>query len=103
MRSAEEFDVVQLLIAMGMKDCAIARQLLGIPRTTVRDWRHKPERAIRSVSDTECGSFHDFSALPVAAYCYVLGMYLGDGSISRARRVWRLRIALDWPACGNRE
>ena len=37
------------------------------------------------MSDTECGSFHDFSALPVAAYCYVLGIYLGDGSISRAR------------------
>ncbi|WP_245909157.1 LAGLIDADG family homing endonuclease [Mycobacterium neglectum] len=38
---------------------------------------------------------HDFSTLPIAAYCYVLAMYLGDGSISRARRVWRIRITLD--------
>jgi hypothetical protein len=38
---------------------------------------------------------HDFGGLPAAAYSYVLAMYLGDGSISRARRVWRLRITLD--------
>jgi hypothetical protein len=34
----------------------------------------------------------------------VLGLYLGDGSISRNRRVWRLRITLDkkYPAIINR-
>ena len=47
---------------------------------------------------------HDFEALPAAAYSYVLGMYLGDGCISRDRRVWRLRIVLDkkYPAIINR-
>jgi hypothetical protein len=42
---------------------------------------------------------HDFAVLPFAAYAYVLGMYLGDGHISRSRRTWRLRISLDlaWP------
>lgn len=29
------------------------------------------------------------------AYAYVLGIYLGDGYISRSQRVYRLRIALD--------
>ncbi len=38
---------------------------------------------------------HDFSALPAAPYSYVLGLYLGDGCISRNQRVWRLRITLD--------
>jgi len=38
---------------------------------------------------------HDFSTLPIAACCYLLAMYLGDGSISHSRRVWRLRITLD--------
>jgi hypothetical protein len=28
-------------------------------------------------------------------YCYLLGLYLGDGCISRIRRVWKLRITLD--------
>jgi hypothetical protein len=37
--------------------------------------------------------------LPSASYAYLLGMYLGDGSIDRMPRTWRLRIALDtaWP------
>ena len=33
--------------------------------------------------------------LPATAYCYVLGLYLGDGCISRSAQVWRLRITLD--------
>jgi len=41
MRSAEEFEAGQRLIAAGINDCEIARQL-GIPRTTVRDWRRRP-------------------------------------------------------------
>lgn len=30
-----------------------------------------------------------------AAYSYLLGLYLGDGCISRSGRVWRLRVVLD--------
>jgi hypothetical protein len=33
--------------------------------------------------------------LPAPAYSYLLGMYLGDGCISRHPRAWRLRIVLD--------
>ncbi len=94
MRSAEEFDAAQRLIAAGVNDCEIARRL-GIPRPTVRDWRTRLQRRPRPTSATPCGTVHNFSALPIAAYCYLLAMYLGDGSISRARRVWRLRITLD--------
>jgi hypothetical protein len=103
MRSAEQFDAANRLIAAGMNDCAIARQL-GIPRTTVRDWRRRPQARPRLDSSTPCGVVHDFSSLPPAAYSYVLGMYLGDGSISRNLRVWRLRITLDqkYPAIVER-
>lgn len=38
---------------------------------------------------------HDFPALPAKAYSYLLGLYLGDGCISRSGRVWHLRITLD--------
>ncbi|OBB18657.1 hypothetical protein A5761_08315 [Mycolicibacterium setense] len=95
MRSADEFNRVQTLIAAGVNDCAIARQT-GIPRPTVRDWRVRPPQRLRQPrASSECGVDHDFGALPGSAYSYLLGLYLGDGCISRDRRVWRLRIALD--------
>lgn len=91
------------LIASGANASAVARQL-GIPRSTVRDWRNKPQIASRHTRESECGVVHDFSVLPPAAYSYVLGLYLGDGNISRTRRVWRLRITLDkkYPPIINR-
>ena len=103
MRSAEQFDTARRLIAAGVNDCAIARQI-GVPRATVQDWRRRPQIRPRLVSASPCGVVHDFSALPAAAYCYVLGLYLGDGCISRDRRVWRLRITLDkkYPAIIDR-
>jgi hypothetical protein len=104
MRSAEEFNEVNRLIATGMNDCAIARQT-NIPRPTIRDWRRMPPPSFRRPGASQpCGVLHDFSALPVAHYAYLLGLYLGDGSISRNRRVWRLRITLDkkYPAIIDR-
>ena len=95
MRSAEEFDEVRRLIAAGTNDCAIARQT-GVPRPTVRDWRRRPPGHLRrSSASSPCGVPHDFAALPVAAYSYLLGLYLGDGCISKSHRVWRMRIVLD--------
>jgi hypothetical protein len=94
MRSAEQFNTAKRLIAAGVNDCAIARQL-GIPRPTVQDWRCRPQRRPRLDGRTPCGVTHDFAALVAAPYCYLLGLYLGDGCISRDRRVWRLRIVLD--------
>jgi hypothetical protein len=103
-RSAEEFSGVQRLIAAGVNDCAIARHT-GIPRPTVRDWRCRPQVLTRiPAGSTACVVDHDFAALPAAPYSYLLGLYLGDGCISRIRRVWRLRIVLDtkYPAIIDR-
>ena len=90
MRSAGEFDKVQRLTASGMNDCAIA-QITGVPRRTVSDWR----RGMRSKTPRDLCRTHDFTVLPSASYAYLLGLYLGDGYISRNRRVWHLRITLD--------
>ncbi|OBG32443.1 hypothetical protein A5671_07400 [Mycolicibacter heraklionensis] len=93
MRPTEEFDAVQRLIAAGLNDCAIARQT-SIPRRTVRDWRCRPQ-VLRRQSSTSSHCVHDFASLPPNGYSYLLGLYLGDGCISRYGRVWRLRITLD--------
>lgn len=90
MRSATEHNAVRQLIAAGENDCAIARQT-GIPRRTIWEWRHRPP-SIRTHG--KCCS-HDFSDLPPNAYSYLLGLYLGDGCISRQPRCWILRIVLD--------
>lgn len=93
MRSAKEFDAVRHHIAAGLNDCAIARQT-GIPRTTVRDWRRRPQLRSRSSCESGC-TVLDFSGLPAHAYSYLLGLYLGDGYISRCRQVWCLRVTRD--------
>ena len=61
----------------------------------MRDWRCHPQVQPRPDDDSTCGVIHDFSTLPCAAYSYLLGLYLGDGCISRVRRVFSLRISLD--------
>jgi hypothetical protein len=94
MRSFDEYHSVQQLVASGMDDCAIARKT-GIPRTTVCMWRRGRPRSPTPVGASPCGKAHDLPNLPARAYAYLLGMYLGDGCISAARRVWVLRVALD--------
>jgi hypothetical protein len=102
-RSVEQFESARQLIAAGVNDCAIARQV-GVPRTTVRDWRCRPQIRRRLPHGSGCGVLHALSALPPTAYCYALGLYLGDGCISQSQRVWRLRITLDrkYPGIINR-
>jgi Homeodomain-like domain len=97
-RSRAEVAFVLELVRAEWSDCEIARET-GIPRRTIRDWRtgripdfdrvrRRPYRYAHGC--LVCG---DPSNLPQGAYTYLLGLYLGDGSISTHRRqVFRLRI-----------
>ncbi|BBZ59481.1 helix-turn-helix domain-containing protein [Mycolicibacterium monacense] len=91
--SAAQYDAAKRLFTIGKNNSQIAREL-GIPRTTVRDWR-RDQRRPRLSDGTPCGTSHDFTSVLAEPYCYLLGLYLGDGCISRSGRVWRLRITLD--------
>jgi hypothetical protein len=92
MRSSGEFERALALLQRGMTATDVARAT-GIPRSTVRDWRHG--RGTRQQRGSDCPE-HDFSLLDGGAYGYLLGMYLGDGCISgHPRGVWRLRVTLD--------
>ena len=75
----------------------------GIARSTLRDWRdHREQVAARRVPCPRCDIPPSLPA-PGASYAYLLGLYLGDGCISRAgdrrKNVWVLRImcADAWP------
>ena len=92
MRSKDELDEALGLLQQGLTPTEVARAT-GIPRSTVRDWRHG--RGMRHARSFDCAD-HDFSALDGHAYAYLLGMYLGDGCLSsHPRGVWRLRVTLD--------
>jgi hypothetical protein len=96
-RSQIEYEFVQALIAEGRSDWEIWR-VTQIPRRTVRDWRlGRSSSTLRPKKggDRECRQGCEPWALPPAPYNYLLGMYLGDGCISRSHNVWRLRIATD--------
>jgi hypothetical protein len=98
--SEEDFQFAKRMIAWGMNDCAIGR-LMGISRTTIRDWRTGKLRSGNEL-DRNCAhqanrcSLCGEGAFNEKSYAYVLGLYLGDGSISHCPRgVVRLRVALD--------
>jgi hypothetical protein len=69
---------------------------LGLPRRTVCDWivGDVPHSA-RPGTCARCLGQHDLESL-TADYVYLLGLYLGDGCLSRhPRDVYKLRIILD--------
>ncbi|MEU6893584.1 helix-turn-helix domain-containing protein [Streptomyces sp. NPDC046557] len=90
------------LLRGGARNADVARSL-DVPPGTVGYWKHM-DRAKRG----ECPGSHkpdcprcDGSALDTHAYAYLLGLYLGDGHISRysGHRVPNLMITCDdrWP------
>jgi hypothetical protein len=94
LRSEKEVAEVKALAARGLNHCEISRQT-EIPRSTIRREPGKARKLGRSCAS--CGHEpHVWSELPAHEYSYLLGMYLGDGTISKATRgVYKLRVFLD--------
>jgi Homeodomain-like domain len=82
------------LIAAGVNDCEIARRL-GVPRTTVRDWRRPRYQGAPRVACPRCWRLTRPIDLRPEDYAELLGLYLGDGHITELARTQRLRIFLD--------
>jgi len=78
--------------ASGENDSSIARAL-GLPRATVRGMRRRAA-TVRPVCP-RCWRRCREAVVPEDAYAEVLGLYLGDGCISRLARTFRLRLSLD--------
>jgi hypothetical protein len=102
-RPVADIERVAWLISAGVSQAETARRT-GIPRRTLRGWinvgldeaiDHWRERSMRLAPCVErpCSS-REVPSGPV--YAYLLGMYLGDGSISAVGRDnFKLRITLD--------
>lgn len=74
----------------------------GIPRSTIAKWvhgqlpRHVDREGRPRPRCARCGHApHDFAVLPASTYAYLLGLYLGDGTIIRFPRSYRLEVTLD--------
>ena len=93
MRSRAEREAVLEFIDRGLTDTEIAR-IVPVPRRTIWDWRRAGwdyERAAKACA--VCGGRP--SEIPAGPYAYILGLYLGDGSIATMPRTYRLMFACD--------
>jgi hypothetical protein len=101
MRSSAQIRAVFELKSRGLSDGEVTT-LTGVPVDTIRLWRKRQSsaRVQRALHPNEwcgnCGATqHDFRSLGAPAYAYLLGVYLGDGCLTRWRGSWTLRVALD--------
>lgn len=91
------------LIGEGLLDGQVG-QVLGVPRTTIVGWRlhgrRRPEALPHPDAGGECPGRRG-ARLNLPIYSYLLGMYLGDGCLSKQPRgsSYKLRIscALAYP------
>jgi hypothetical protein len=99
-RRVQEIREVFALKACGHTDRTIS-ELTGVPISTIRQWRKQRLSArIRcSLADSACdtcgGGRHDFASVPCKPYSYLLGVYLGDGCLTRWGGSWIFRVSLD--------
>ena len=91
-------DLARLLSQQGLIDREVA-QITGVPISAVRKWRTGSRRAPGRERKRDCPRCSG-RPLDEPAYAYLLGLYLGDGCLTRGRRdVYALSIACcdDWP------
>lgn len=86
----ESYRAVRELLGTGISDHEIASRT-GVSRATVRNWRiadSPPQPVLRSESARRWRVEH------AAPYCYLLGAYLGDGTVWSQKGLW-LQIVND--------
>lgn len=90
-RPRADVDRVRQLADAGLNPSEIARRT-GISRSTLRPWIGASAR-LPSPLWVSCPRCNRAAELDGFAYVYLLGLYLGDGCISKGPKdVWRLRI-----------
>ena len=91
-RTEDEFRWVKQLVEEGLSDYKIAART-GIPRATVLRWRRRSDPPHAQLASEIAA---DWRIPDPSAYCYLLGIYLGDGHVThRPPNTWSLRVACD--------
>jgi hypothetical protein len=95
-RSADDVRTVFRLRVAGWTTTAIS-QATGVSASTIKRWLRRGQDALlaTAVRSVVCDGIANCSVVrdaPHAPYAYLLGQYLGDGHIVRARNVYRLEI-----------
>lgn len=105
MRTFEEYHKILELWEQQYPQSSIAH-LTGIPRTTVRDCikRYGNLEGLKKDIHHASRNTPDYLLQTLASptnvkiqktYAYLLGLYLGDGYISKSHKIFKLRIVLD--------
>jgi len=82
------------MLALGLSQAEVSRRT-GISRAAIRDWQHGnvPKRRREAHGPYERDTCPLIEEVATPAYAYLLGLYLGDGTISTMPKgVFRLRI-----------
>jgi hypothetical protein len=77
LRPQADYDLVMAMIQRGRGDSEIARRT-RIPRPTINSWRHGRSNAYHR---RLAGASRSWRPHHVPGYCYLLGIYLGDGCV----------------------
>ncbi|MCQ3932205.1 MAG: hypothetical protein DPW16_17285 [Chloroflexi bacterium] len=103
-RTYEEKIQILTLRDQGKNKCEIER-ITGIPRSTIRDCISQYMDLAALEEDVKAQAIKAFPALKSVkdsrqagiqqAYSYLLGIYLGDGCISKMGRTYSLRVSCD--------
>lgn len=90
-RAEQEYKHATALLALGLTTVEVANGL-RLPLSTVKTWSGRPLRRRPGSEDVK-----NWRPADARAYSYVLGMYLGDGCLSKHRRgsSYDLRVCLD--------
>ena len=98
MRSLDEVEAVAALLERGCTAKEIDRAT-GVPWRTVQKWRQAGIESVlrrrRELGRCVPGACDRVREVDERAYAYLLGQYLGDGSIATSRRTERLEIFSD--------
>jgi hypothetical protein len=78
------YQAVTKLLGTGLSDYEIAKRT-GVNRGTVRNWRVADSPPATVLRDEAA---RNWTVQDAPAYCYLLGAYLGDGTICAQRGLW---------------
>lgn len=95
MHTKETIDKAKYLLDSGLNLSQVSREI-GVNRSTIREWFSEAKRYTSTTNKPRQNNFIElFEGSPEIrkAYYYLLGQYLGDGSISVNSRAYRLRIS----------